>query len=202
MVGIAMTCWFITEVVGETYNVQLGLISDVAFNFVWIFYGTTIVCLALSGYSWTPRDPRPRAQRLSEDFCASYRRELATKAEPPRSAGPATSPGDVRRPGDREQRIAAVAVDRLEELPFVGLDVLARCPGSRSARRGRCRRRSPDRSRGRRRPRRRSGPPPAAREWVGAPLSATPSGCARSSAAPPDGPSVRRTGGGGAAGTF
>lgn len=55
MVGIATSCWFITEIVGETYNVQLGLISDVAFNFVWIFYGTTIVCLALSGYSWIPR---------------------------------------------------------------------------------------------------------------------------------------------------
>jgi len=23
--------------------------------FVWIFYGTTIICLALSGYSWIPR---------------------------------------------------------------------------------------------------------------------------------------------------
>lgn len=55
MVGFAMTCWFITEVVGETYNVQLGLASDLAFNFVWIFYGTNIVCLALSGYSWIPR---------------------------------------------------------------------------------------------------------------------------------------------------
>ena len=55
MVGVAMTCWFITEVVGETYNVQLGLVSDLAFNFVWIFYCTTIVCLALSGYSWRPR---------------------------------------------------------------------------------------------------------------------------------------------------
>ena len=52
MVGIAMTCWFLTEVVGETYNVQLGRISDVAFNIVWIFYGTTILCLALSGYRW------------------------------------------------------------------------------------------------------------------------------------------------------
>jgi hypothetical protein len=54
MVSIAMTCWYLTEIVGETYNVQLGLISDVAFNFVWIFYGTTIVCLALSGYRWAP----------------------------------------------------------------------------------------------------------------------------------------------------
>jgi hypothetical protein len=52
MVGIAMTCWFLTEVVGETYNVQLGRISDVAFNIVWVFYGTTILCLALSGYRW------------------------------------------------------------------------------------------------------------------------------------------------------
>jgi hypothetical protein len=27
---------------------------EVAFNFVWIFYGTTILCLALSGYRWLP----------------------------------------------------------------------------------------------------------------------------------------------------
>jgi hypothetical protein len=55
--GVAkpVTSWFITEIVGKTYNVQLGLISDLALNFVWIFYGTTIVCLALSGYSWIPR---------------------------------------------------------------------------------------------------------------------------------------------------
>jgi hypothetical protein len=33
----------------------VGLISDLAFNFVWIFYGTTIVCLALSGYDWSTR---------------------------------------------------------------------------------------------------------------------------------------------------
>jgi hypothetical protein len=61
MVGVAMTCWFITEIVGETYNVQLGLVSDLAFNFVWIFYGTTIVCLALSGYRWTPRKSPARS---------------------------------------------------------------------------------------------------------------------------------------------
>jgi len=58
LVGIAMTCWFATEIVGETYNVQIGPISDVAFNFVWIFYATTVVCLALSGYGWK-RERRP-----------------------------------------------------------------------------------------------------------------------------------------------
>jgi hypothetical protein len=50
LVGVAMTCWFATEIVGEIYNIQIGRISDLAFNFVWIFYGTTILCLALSGY--------------------------------------------------------------------------------------------------------------------------------------------------------
>jgi hypothetical protein len=53
LVGVAMTCWFATEIVGEIYNVQFGRISDLAFNFVWIFYGTTILCLALSGYRWS-----------------------------------------------------------------------------------------------------------------------------------------------------
>jgi hypothetical protein len=62
MVGVATTCWFFTEVFGETYNVQLGLISDLAFNFVWIFYGTNIVCLALSGYSWGPARSSPSDQ--------------------------------------------------------------------------------------------------------------------------------------------
>jgi len=57
LVGIAMSCWFATEILGETYNVQIGPISDVAFNFVWIFYGTTVVCVALSGYRWKPEPP-------------------------------------------------------------------------------------------------------------------------------------------------
>ena len=57
LVGIAMTCWFATEILGETYNVQIGPISDVTFNFVWIFYGTTVVCVALSGYRWKPEQP-------------------------------------------------------------------------------------------------------------------------------------------------
>ncbi len=52
MVSIAMTCWFITEIVGEIYNIQIGVVSKVLFNFVWVFYGTTIVCLAVSGYRW------------------------------------------------------------------------------------------------------------------------------------------------------
>jgi hypothetical protein len=55
MIAIAMTCWFATEITGEIYNVQIGLISDILFNWVWVFYGTTILCLALSGYSWGSR---------------------------------------------------------------------------------------------------------------------------------------------------
>lgn len=57
LVSIAMTCWYLTEIFGETYNVQIGTISDLAFNFVWVFYGTNIVCLALSGYRWKPEQP-------------------------------------------------------------------------------------------------------------------------------------------------
>ncbi|MBI5115449.1 hypothetical protein HZA56_03165 [Candidatus Poribacteria bacterium] len=52
MIGIGTTCWLITEITGEIYNIQIGRISNIAFNFVWIFYGTCIVCLALSGYRW------------------------------------------------------------------------------------------------------------------------------------------------------
>lgn len=52
MIGVAMTCWFATEIVGEIYNIQIGAVSQICFNFVWVFYGTTIVCLALSGYRW------------------------------------------------------------------------------------------------------------------------------------------------------
>jgi hypothetical protein len=55
MIGIAMTCWFITEIIGEIYNIQIGMISKILFNFVWVFYGTTIACLALSGYRWNGR---------------------------------------------------------------------------------------------------------------------------------------------------
>jgi hypothetical protein len=55
MISIAMTCWFATEITGEIYNVQIGVISDILFSRVWVFYGTTILCLALSGYRWNSR---------------------------------------------------------------------------------------------------------------------------------------------------
>ena len=53
LAGIGITCWYFTEVVGEVFNIQIGVLSSIAYNIVWIFYGTCIVCLALSGYRWT-----------------------------------------------------------------------------------------------------------------------------------------------------
>lgn len=52
LASVGITCWFATEIVGEIFNIQIGLISDIIFNIVWVFYGTCIVCLALSGYKW------------------------------------------------------------------------------------------------------------------------------------------------------
>ena len=52
LVSVGITCWFCTEVVGEIFNIQIGLISSIMYNLVWVFYGTYIVCLALSGYRW------------------------------------------------------------------------------------------------------------------------------------------------------
>ena len=53
MVAIAATCWYITEIAGEVYNLDLGNISRVMFPLVWVFYGTNVVLWALSGYRWT-----------------------------------------------------------------------------------------------------------------------------------------------------
>ncbi len=53
MVAIAATCWYITEIAGEVYNLNLGNISQVMFCLVWVFYGTNVVLWALSGYRWT-----------------------------------------------------------------------------------------------------------------------------------------------------
>ncbi len=52
LAGVAATCWYATEIVGEIYNLGLGEVSRVAFRLVWVFYGTNIVLLALSGYRW------------------------------------------------------------------------------------------------------------------------------------------------------
>ena len=49
---LLVMCWFLTEIVGEIYNIQIGTISAVMFNIVWVFYGTCIVCIALRGYNW------------------------------------------------------------------------------------------------------------------------------------------------------
>lgn len=54
-----MRCWpgrkrilYLTEIVGEISNVQIGTISDIAFNSVWMSYGTNVILVALSGYRW------------------------------------------------------------------------------------------------------------------------------------------------------
>jgi len=52
LVALAMTGWYLTEIVGEISNIGIGTISDVAFNLVWVFYGTNVILLALSGYRW------------------------------------------------------------------------------------------------------------------------------------------------------
>jgi hypothetical protein len=55
MVSIAATCWYLTEISGEIYNLGLGDISDIMFRLVWVFYGTNVVLWALSGYKWTKK---------------------------------------------------------------------------------------------------------------------------------------------------
>ncbi len=56
MAAIAATCWFVTEITGEIYNLGLGRISDISFCLVWVFYGTNVILWALSGYRWTRAD--------------------------------------------------------------------------------------------------------------------------------------------------
>jgi hypothetical protein len=57
MAAIAATCWFVTEILGEIYNLSLGNISEIVFRLVWVFYGANVVLWALSGFRW--RDPGP-----------------------------------------------------------------------------------------------------------------------------------------------
>ncbi len=52
MVAIAATCWYITEILGEIYNLQMGPVSQVTFGLVWVFYGANVVLWALSGFRW------------------------------------------------------------------------------------------------------------------------------------------------------
>lgn len=52
MMGLASTGWFLTEIIGEIYNLQLGVISGIAFNMVWVFYGSNVILWALSTVDW------------------------------------------------------------------------------------------------------------------------------------------------------
>jgi hypothetical protein len=52
LVAFAATFWYITEILGEIYNLQIGPVSNVVFNLVWVFYGTNVLLWALSGYRW------------------------------------------------------------------------------------------------------------------------------------------------------
>ncbi len=52
MVALAATCWYITEILGEIYNLNMGPVSEITFGLVWVFYGTNVVLWALSGYRW------------------------------------------------------------------------------------------------------------------------------------------------------
>ena len=53
MVAVAATCWYVTEIAGEVYNLGMGNISQLMFPLVWVFYGTNVILWALSGYTWT-----------------------------------------------------------------------------------------------------------------------------------------------------
>ncbi len=50
--AIGVTLWYLTEVVGEIWNVQIGLPSFIAFQFVWMVYGPGILLIALSGIKY------------------------------------------------------------------------------------------------------------------------------------------------------
>lgn len=53
MCAIAASCWFVTEISREIYNLGLGTASEVCFCLVWVFYGANVLLWALSGYRWT-----------------------------------------------------------------------------------------------------------------------------------------------------
>ncbi|TAL33182.1 MAG: hypothetical protein EPN93_14205 [Spirochaetes bacterium] len=52
LAALAMTGWYVTEIVGEISNIRIGPASDYAFAMVWVFYGSNVVLVALSGYRW------------------------------------------------------------------------------------------------------------------------------------------------------
>ena len=52
MIALAMTLWFLAEIVVLISNIQIGTISTVCYNLTWLFYGPSILLLALSGYRW------------------------------------------------------------------------------------------------------------------------------------------------------
>ena len=52
LMGLAATGWFLTEIFGEIYNLQIGPISAIAFNIVWVFYGSNVILWALSTMDW------------------------------------------------------------------------------------------------------------------------------------------------------
>jgi len=50
--ALAATCWYLTEITGEIYNIGIGDISEIIYRIIWIFYGTNVVLFALSGFRW------------------------------------------------------------------------------------------------------------------------------------------------------
>lgn len=52
LAALAMTGWYLTEIVGEVSNIKIGPASDYAFALVWVFYGSNVIMVALSGYRW------------------------------------------------------------------------------------------------------------------------------------------------------
>lgn len=55
MIAVAMTLWFISEIVGSIHKAQIGTVSAVCYIIAWLFYGPGILLLALSGYWWGSR---------------------------------------------------------------------------------------------------------------------------------------------------
>jgi hypothetical protein len=64
MAAAAATCWFLTEIVGEIYNLGLGRVSDVMLRVVWLFYAPNVALWALSAFDWSrvqsPSGGKPR----------------------------------------------------------------------------------------------------------------------------------------------
>ena len=52
LAAIGVTLWYLTEIVGEIFNVGIGLPSAIAFQFIWMVYGPGILLIALSGIKY------------------------------------------------------------------------------------------------------------------------------------------------------